>query len=43
MKSKYKIIGRLMVGDEIEAEKVEGGRERAKIEGFDDGVVIEKK
>lgn len=43
MKSKYKIIGRMMVGDEIEAEKVEEGREKAKKEGFGDEMVMEKK
>ena len=43
MKSKYKTIGRLMVGDEVEAGKVEGGREKAKKEGFEGEMVMEKK
>ena len=43
MKGKYKTIGSMMVGDEKQAEKTEAGHEKAKKEGFEVEMVMEKK
>ena len=42
MKSKYQTVGRLMVGDDKKCEKIKVGREKAKKEGSENEMLMEK-